>query len=201
MGLGSPFQSSLGKRKQCNDDPDDEEVVPVKRFQASSLKSHNPEGEDPIEYTAPRNRNHRSDDEESSSSLSDESDEEDDSKGDEGLTGECSYEECEEAYPECVAFDKDFAQVGNDLISIPKAAMDIISKGNCDSKRVENCRSNAEEIATIPRPKREKICLLGNTGAGMYYEALLSWPLLRSFRQELFVELTSWSTGVGEGGT
>lgn len=145
MGLGTKFQASAGKRKRTDDEQDDEED--------SKLVGR-------------RSINIDTDEEGSNSDDSDDSDEDDDEEDDEGLTGECEYEEETESFPKCVAYDKDFPQIGKDLISIPKRTVAIIDRSGCKSKRVQGCRHNADELTSLPRAKREKICLLGNTGAG-----------------------------------
>lgn len=99
------------------------------------------------------------------------SDDDDDSENesdddDESITGPCEYEESSEPYPRCAAFDKDFAQVGQDLVSIPSQIVDIVDDSGCESRRAQSCRKNANELACIPKAHREKIALLGNTGAG-----------------------------------
>ena len=97
---------------------------------------------------------------------SDDSDDDVDDERVEGNSGECEYEEDEEGFPKCTAYDRDFEQVGNDLTSIPLAIIDIIEQCGCSTKRVQTCLTNAKKLAAIPPSKREKICLLGNTGSG-----------------------------------
>lgn len=97
----------------------------------------------------------------------DDSENESDDDDDESITGPCEYEESSESYPRCAAFDKDFAQVGQDLVSIPSQIVEIVDSSGCYSRRAQSCRSNADDLARIPKAHREKIALLGNTGAGM----------------------------------
>lgn len=79
---------------------------------------------------------------------------------------DCEYEECEEPWPTCIAYDSAFSQLKCDLNSIPRAALKIIDESGCHSQRVLSLRKNALELTTVPRSNREKIALLGNTGAG-----------------------------------
>lgn len=102
----------------------------------------------------------------SDSENDDDSENSSDDEDDGSISGECEYEEDSEALPRCAAFDKDFAQVGRDLASIPSKVVQIINKNGCDSRRVQSCRNNANDLASLPRARREKIALLGNTGAG-----------------------------------
>ena len=96
----------------------------------------------------------------------DDSDEEGGDDDDQSVTGPCEYEEDDEPLPKCVAYDKDFAQVGEDLMSIPHAVAAIVDRNGCQSRRAQSCRSNAKGLTTMPRNKRDKIALLGVTGAG-----------------------------------
>lgn len=97
----------------------------------------------------------------------DDSEDELEDDDDESIVGPCEYEESVEPFPTCVAFDKDFAQVAQDLVSIPAKVVQIIDDNGCTSRRTQSCRSNAFSLARIPRVHCEKIALLGNTGAGM----------------------------------
>lgn len=148
MAHGLKDQGAAGKGKLI-EDQDDEEDSKLVGFNASNMDSENDDSD--------------SDDE-------DDTNEDDDDDDDQGLTGVSEYNEDDEPFPNYVAYDKDFDQVGRDLINIPKGAIAIIDRTECSSKRVQVCRTNALEIATVPRPKSEKICLLGNTDAGLYLQ-------------------------------
>lgn len=89
-----------------------------------------------------------------------------DGDDDESIAGPCEYEESEEPLPNCAAYDKDFIQIGQDLVDIPTQVVRIIDDSSCDSRRAESCRNNAKGLTTLPRAAREQIALLGNTGAG-----------------------------------
>lgn len=95
------------------------------------------------------------------------SEDDDDASDDEDATGPCEYEESSEPLPQCAAYDKDFTQVGEDLMSIPLDVIAIVKENGCESRRAQACRANAKLLTVMPRNKREKIALLGNTEAGM----------------------------------
>lgn len=97
------------------------------------------------------------------------SDDESGDDDDQSVAGPCEYEESSELFPRCAAFDKDFIQVGQDLVSIPARVVDIVDASGCDSRRAKSCRKNADGLTQIPRADREKIALLGNTGAGTLF--------------------------------
>lgn len=82
------------------------------------------------------------------------------------ITGTCEHDEKDEPFPSCVAFDRDFANVIEDLLTIPQAAVRIIDDSECIGSRAQAMRANADALSAIPRAKREKVALLGNTGAG-----------------------------------
>lgn len=132
-----------GKRKRDTNDEDNDYAL--QRAEGSTDLLNLEDGDD------------YSDDDDSESESDDD---------DESITGPCEYEESSEPYPRRAAFDKDFAQVGQDLVSIPSQIVDIVDDSGCDSRRAKSCRKNANELARIPKAHREKIALLGNTGAG-----------------------------------
>ncbi|CAK3974892.1 Hypothetical predicted protein [Lecanosticta acicola] len=134
-------RQATGKRKRCGEDESKEDVKPI-------ILSD-------------------SDDDAGDSDGSDsESTDDEDTDRNEGINGPCEHNEDDEPFPDCVAFDKDFVQVGEDLTSIAKSAMEIIDENGCESSRAQGCRKNADELTQIPRAKREKVAFLGSTGVG-----------------------------------
>jgi hypothetical protein len=167
MSYGRLSQLPLGKRKRPNADDDLNE------------------GLDLDELSIPANGNDGDEDMDRSDSESSSDDEDDDDEG----TGECEYFETSEALPQCPAYDKDFSQVGTDLTKLPKQVLSILDASACTSNRVKNCRASAEALLAIPTPKREKICLLGNTGCGKLLLIHFEGSPLTLYRQELVAEL------------
>ena len=139
-------QDPLGKRKRACDDEDDEED---------------------LKFIVPSTSYANSDEGDSDSDDSDESNDDGEERDDEEITGECEYNESDEAFPRRAAYDKDFTQVGIDLTTLPKEAIALVDRSGCNSTRAANCRDDADDLVHIPRAKREKACLLGNTGAGI----------------------------------
>ncbi|KAH9845227.1 hypothetical protein Tdes44962_MAKER01237 [Teratosphaeria destructans] len=104
-------------------------------------------------------------------SDSDDSDLDDDSEGDSDVgggegTGVVEYYEHAEPLPNCVAYDSEFRQLSQDLIDIPLSALKILQKSSCNNKRVQSCQHNAGTLTTIPQVQKEKVAMLGSTGAG-----------------------------------
>ena len=145
MDLPESSQDALGKRKRVDGHEDDEEDP--KYITKLIVHVSSDEGDND------------SDDSDGSDSAADEND-------GEGISGECEYNEDCEGFPSHAAYDKDFAQVAKDLTSIPKGAISIVDQSTCDTKRVQKCRNSAGKLTQLPLAKREKVCLLGNTGAG-----------------------------------
>lgn len=87
-----------------------------------------------------------------------------DSLGD--MDNECEYDEGGEPWPACVAFDLDFANLKEHLSQISNTAMKIVDDSGCQSQRALSLRKNACQGTNVPRSNREKVALLGNTGAG-----------------------------------
>jgi len=173
MGLPPRAQGAAGKRKRSNCDQDDEEdVKPIINLDS---------------------------DDDSDASDSDDSDSDEDAQDGEG-TGVIEHHEDSEDLPKCVAYDKDFAQVGHDLIGIPAKALQILRESGCDNKRVQGCQGNADELAKLPQAKREKVALLGNTGAGEWDYPEFGLSLLTSSRQELVAQLSARPPGHGQSG-
>lgn len=127
----------MGARKRPHDDCDDEEEVKPTTVDT---------------------------DEDSDSSEEDSDDDEDDENG-EG-TGVVEHHESSEEFPNCVAYDQGFYQISRDLTDIPKRALEILERSECNNKRIKTYIKHAEDFASPPQAKREKVALLGNTGAG-----------------------------------
>ena len=174
-------QDSLGKRKRLDADEDEEEVKTVINEESINISS---------------------DEEGSGADESDDSDDEVEVEEEDGggITAECEYFEDGEPFPECAVYDKDFTQVGTDLTSISKTAIDIIDLSQCDNKRVQSCRNNATELSILPRSKREKIALLGKTGAGKSVWLILGTEVLMICRKELIAQLSARPPKHGESG-
>ncbi|KAI7295295.1 hypothetical protein KC340_g15848 [Hortaea werneckii] len=133
------------KRKRTDDDDrDDEEAVKpeVDGEQASSSDG----SED-------------SDDDDSSSSDGD-------SDADGDSTGVIEHHEDSEGFPDRLAYDQAFVHTVAELTGIAKRALKIFHESQCTSKRVRGCTAHADELSQFPKPKLEKVALLGNTGAG-----------------------------------
>lgn len=146
MDSGRAASNTPGKRKRDRND-DDEEIL----SQAAAGSAGPPDLDDGVD-----------DDSENEEYSEDECSDDDD----ESIMGPCEYDESTEPLPSCAAFDKDFTQVGQDLMSIPARVVEIVDSNGCESRRAQSCRDNADDLARIPKPSREKIALLGNTGAG-----------------------------------
>lgn len=141
MAYATRAQQAAAKRKRNNDINDEEEdVKPI-------ILSSEDEGS-------------ASDDSDSDSSEDEDTDEGDDA------AGICEYYEAVEQFPAYPAYDKDFSQVSLDLTGIAKTAAKIIDDDGCNGIRVQSCRRSAKALADVPRAKREKIALLGQTGVG-----------------------------------
>lgn len=144
MGKPSVAQMTRSKRKRTDDDDrDDEEAVKpeVDGEQAGS-----------------------SDGSEDSDDDSSSSDEDSDTDGD--SAGVIEHHEDSEGFPDRVAYDPAFNKTVNELTDIAKRALKIFHESQCTSKRVRGCTAHAEELSQFPKPKHEKVALLGNTGAG-----------------------------------
>ncbi|KAI7383354.1 hypothetical protein KC336_g18393, partial [Hortaea werneckii] len=146
MGRPSGAQSTRAKRKRADADCDDEETF-KREFKglggSNDSEDESDNGED-VEY-----------------GTSDE-----DSDADGGSTGVVLHNEDSEECPKYAVYDKEFVKTVNELTDIPKRALKILYESECTSKRVRGCTSNAEDLSQFPKPKREKVALLGNTGAG-----------------------------------
>ncbi|KAI7542689.1 hypothetical protein KC331_g7824 [Hortaea werneckii] len=148
MGRPSIAQSTRAKRKRADADCDDEETI------KGELKGDVAGGGNDSE-------------DDSDNSEDDEygtSDEDSDADGE--STGVVVHNEDSEEYPNFAVYDKEFVDIVNELTDIPKRALKILYESECTSKRVRGCISNAEDLSQFPKPKREKVALLGNTGAG-----------------------------------
>lgn len=152
MGRPSVAQSTRAKRKRADADCDDEETF--KRNLKSDVAGDSNDSEDEsdngedVEY-----------------GTSDE-----DSDADGGSTGVVLHNEDSEECPKYAVYDKEFVKTVNELTDIPERALKILYESECTSKRVRGCTSNAEDLSQFPKPKREKVALLGNTGAGKYLD-------------------------------
>ncbi|RMZ03151.1 hypothetical protein D0860_06920 [Hortaea werneckii] len=144
MGKPSVAQMTRSKRKRTDDDCDDDETVKpeVAGEEAGSGDS-----------------SEESDDNDSSTS-----DEGSDTDGD--STGLIEHHEESEGFPESVVYDEAFVKTVAELSDIAKRAFKILRESQCTSKRVRGLTTNAEELSQVPKPKCEKVALLGNTGAG-----------------------------------
>ena len=107
------------------------------------------------------------DEEDSGSDDSEDSEAEGENENDEGITGECEYDESTEAYPQLLVYDAEFARIGKGLTIIPEQVKAVIDESRCQSRRAKSCGQNAQELTSIPPTDPEKIALVGNTGAGM----------------------------------
>ena len=146
MDLGNDLPEPAGKRKRQDDECDDEEDSKLVGLPHTNIDSN--ENDNGLEDF-------------------DEGEFEDDEDDNNGLIGANEYDEDDEIFPNHVAYDPEFIQIGRDLINIPEGAVTIIDQSGCSSKRVQTCRNNADELTKLPRVRREKACLLGNTGAGL----------------------------------
>lgn len=138
-------RSTPGNRKRAHQDEDEEEE--------GGLFVSPPPAEDELD----------SEEDESESDSSSEGDSDDDAQD---ITGECEHDENDEPFPGCIAYDRKFATVIDSLVSMPRTAVDLLNISDCNSSRVQNVRACAEPICTMQKAKRERIALLGNTGAG-----------------------------------
>ncbi|KAI6891891.1 hypothetical protein KC318_g12729 [Hortaea werneckii] len=148
MGRPSVAQSTRAKRKRVDADCDDEENI------KGELKGDVAGGSNDSEDDSDNNE----DDEYGTS--------DEDSDVDGESTGVVVHNEDSEEYPNYAVYDKGFVKTVNELTDIPKRALKILYESECTSKRVRGCISNAEDLSQFPKPKREKVALLGNTGAG-----------------------------------
>lgn len=83
-----------------------------------------------------------------------------------GLSGNSHYEESSEPLPKRAVYDPEFHEIRRDLNVPPAQVIEIIDRSGCNSQRVLNLRSNAEELVRMPSTRREKVAIVGNTGAG-----------------------------------
>ncbi|KAI6870639.1 hypothetical protein KC338_g2956 [Hortaea werneckii] len=144
MGKPSVAQMTRSKRKRTDDDCDDDEAV---KPEVAGEESGSGDGTED------------SDDDDSSTS-----DEDNDTDGD--STGLIEHHEDSEGFPDRVVYDEAFAKTVAELSDIAKRASKILRESQCTSKRVRGLTTHAEELSQVPRPEREKVALLGNTGAG-----------------------------------
>ncbi|KAI7283963.1 hypothetical protein KC345_g2598 [Hortaea werneckii] len=143
MGKPSVAQITRGKRKRTDDCDDEEAVKP----EVAGEKAGSSDGSED------------SDDNDSSTS-----DEDSDTDGD--STGLIEHHEDSEGFPDRVVYDEAFAKTVAELSDIANRALKILRESQCTSKRVRGLTTNAEELSQVPKPKCEKVALLGNTGAG-----------------------------------
>ncbi|RMX97892.1 hypothetical protein D0868_10403 [Hortaea werneckii] len=148
MGRPSVAQSTRAKRKRVDADCDDEETI------KGELKGD----------VAGASNDSKDDGDNGEADEYDTSDEDSDADGE--STGVVLHNEDSEECPKYAVYDKEFVKTVNELRDIPKRALKILYESECTSKRVRGCTSNAEDLSHFPKPKREKVALLGNTGAG-----------------------------------
>lgn len=144
MGKPSVAQMTRSKRKRTDDDCDDDEAIKPEIAGGEAGSSDGSED---------------SDDDDSSTS-----DEDSDADGD--STGLIEHYEDSEGLPDRPVYDEAFVKTVAELSDIAKRALKILRESQCTSKRVRGLTTNAEELSQVPKPKREKVALLGNTGAG-----------------------------------
>ncbi|GAB1732998.1 hypothetical protein NU195Hw_Modified_455t1 [Hortaea werneckii] len=144
MGKPSVAQMTRSKRKRTDDDCDDEEAV---KPEVAGEEAGGGDGS-----------------EDSDDDYSSTSDEDSDTDGD--STGLIEHHEDSEGFPDRVVYDEAFAKTVAELSDIAKRALKILRESQCTSKRVRGLTTHAEELSQVPKPKCEKVALLGNTGAG-----------------------------------
>ncbi|KAI6808123.1 hypothetical protein KC332_g13506 [Hortaea werneckii] len=145
MGKPSVAQTTRSKRKRTDDDRDDEEVVKPELAGQEADISDDSEDSDDDDDTGT-------------------SDEDSDMDGD--STGVIEHHEDSERLPARSVYDGAFVKTVAELSDIAKRALKILRESQCSSKRVRGLTTHAEELSQVPRPEREKVALLGNTGAG-----------------------------------
>jgi len=82
------------------------------------------------------------------------------------LMQESGYSEEVEPFPQCPAYDKDFAQLGKDVGGIASGVISIVDKSKCTSQMAISCRQNAQDLVVVPDFKRKRIAIYGKTGVG-----------------------------------
>lgn len=169
MGKPSVPQMTRSKRKRTDDDRDDEEAV------KSGMDG---------EETGTSDGSEDSDDDDDDCSTSDE-----DSDKDGDSTGVIEHHEDSEGFPHRVAYDQAFKDIVTELTGIAKRALKIFHESQCTSKRVRGCTAHAAELSQFPKSKREKVALLGNTGAGTWVYPELCTSFLTSCREKLAIKL------------
>lgn len=173
MGRPSIAQSTRAKRKRVDADCDDEETI------KGELKGD----------VAGASNDSKDDGDNGEADEYDTSDEDSDADGE--STGVVLHNEDSEECPKYAVYDKEFVKTVNELRDIPKRALKILYESECTSKRVRGCTSNAEDLSHFPKPKREKVALLGNTGAGKYIDPECQMSFLTSCRKKLGFKLTT----------
>lgn len=71
-----------------------------------------------------------------------------------------------EQFPDCAAYDPKMAAIKEDLVSVPKKVIELLDRHDCDSKDFRTTLKSAKALLKIPSPKKPRIALLGDAGAG-----------------------------------
>lgn len=76
------------------------------------------------------------------------------------------YNPTTETYPTCPVYHKDMPKLSSDLTEIPKKIVGILQQYACESGPVKFHQKAAEILFEIPTPKKLRVALLGDAGAG-----------------------------------
>ena len=161
-------QSSLGKRKMGDDDPDDERdtlFIP----EASRDSTYGSVTADEQDAKLKTNEV-QSDDDVTSEPEQD------------------GYSEQKEPLPHCAAYDPAFEQISERISKLAMQAHVKLDAHNSDSPNVQLLRTRAAAVATVPKPEPIMVGLLGEAGAGLYIPVPCRKARLTLDREELFAQ-------------
>jgi hypothetical protein len=166
MASESPSQTPLGKRKREDDKSGSSEDEDFAQSDESSEVSDDDEEMADIKI--------ESDDEDSDGSDVDAhgklevSDvDEDESDGEDDDLDEDAYRESVESFPNLAIYDQAMKELELECGEKVKEIEAILTNSGCTSESVEEFKSQAKKLLTVPPTEPMMIGMLGNTGVGM----------------------------------
>jgi hypothetical protein len=77
-----------------------------------------------------------------------------------------AYNEAQEEFPQCAAYDSQFEVIKGSVEQLSKEVRSVLSESPCNTPDVTKLRQRAEEVAFVPDAKCRTIGLLADAGAG-----------------------------------
>jgi hypothetical protein len=103
--------------------------------------------------------------------VDDDYDDDDDGDQDEGGDHESEehcYDETQEGWPRCAAYDARFQNVKDEVEQLAEELKIALQDPECTTDQVERLRQRADDATFVRRPTAKVIGLLGDAGAGMF---------------------------------